>query len=348
MSGSASVASYRSNLHLASKPERAPRNWRSYVLFACGALSVGGFSSIVVRAADDSGVYEIARQYGTARGTPRFQLPQIFQPAARQTPQRVLSYAPVTSIGLSNYAPSSPKRTSAKSVKISPTPSKDGDQDFEESYLTSRTSFCVRTCDGFYFPVGNADSSGGEAHEAACNRACPGAETAVYVANAGTQGIDDAVTRRGQAYRSLATAYAYRTQYSQACSCNGAPGQARNYSVMSDFTLRSGDLVMSREGLKVFRGAEDQFPHRPKAFASADNAALSANERRWVQAMEASSMRGMQGAKVSTNLQARISSQVKTSFEPDQLKLRGVERTITVTEGKTMRYVGPDVEVKLP
>lgn len=340
MSGSAAANSYRNSPAVEPALVKPGIRWRRIAVFGCVAASIAGFSSIVVKAGDDSGVYEVAKSYTTARGTPRFQLPQIFQPSRSALPQGALGYA--SSFNAQSGIRSDRSKTSiAKSVKVSPT-GKLNDEDFEESFLTSRMSYCVRTCDGFYFPIGNPDSGNIDAHEAACARACPGAETGVYVANAGSHGIDDSATRRGQRYTMLTSAYAYRTQYNAACTCNGAPGQARNYSVMTDFTLRAGDLVMSREGLKVFRGNAEQMPYRMAHFGQADQAKLSADERRWVQATEASSLRSMQGANVSKSLRASIDAQVRSTVSPQNIGLRGVERTVAASDGRNLRYVGPD------
>ena len=354
MSGSEIVRAYRGRNTV--QPKAQSPAWRMPALAMGVTASLVGFGSIIVRAADDSGVYEVAKQYSTARGGPRFQLPQIFQPSPRPIVRTSLSYAPVARALMPMAptgkraldAPRNVKRIAerkAKSSSVRTAVAKAMDSaEFTESYLSSRTSYCVRSCDGFFFPIGNADTGSTAAHEASCARACPGAETAVYVAAAGSKGIDDAINRKGQRYQATVTAFNYRTQLSAACSCNGAIGAARNYSVLTDFTLRPGDLVMSREGLKVFRDS-DSFPHRPKNFGQADAARLSAQEKRWAQSSEAASMRGMTGGKLSPSLQQRITRQVEAAKGKSALAehgLRGFNTTIALGDGRQLRYVGPD------
>lgn len=358
MSGSEVVRAYRDR-----KPrivQETSSRWRAPAMAMGVAAALMGFGSIIVQATDGASVYAVAKQYNNARGTPRFQLPQIFQPSPRPVVRTSLSYAPSPQGFLPTAATG--KRSvdgarrarqvahrnlkgSPRSIKVSPSQRSADHEEFAEAFLSSRTSYCVRSCDGFFFPIGNPDSGSIAAHEAACARACPGAETAVYVAAAGSKGIDDAINRKGQRYQATVTAFNYRTQLASACSCNGEPGTPRNYSVMTDFTLRPGDLVMSREGLKVFRDRES-FPHRARNFQRADTARMSAQERRWAQSTEASSMRSMSGARISPTLQARIAQQVqaaKGASRLSELGLRGTEKTIALGNGRQLRYVGPDL-----
>lgn len=351
MSGSEVVRKYRDQL---VSDANAPRKdlWRKRVIAGSIAASALAFGTIIVNAQDSSSVYEIAKRYNAVRSAVRStQLPAIFYPAPRGTVTTSLSYAPVFHSlmpGRADQRADRPRNDRAiagspRRIKVTP---KQERSDFEESYLSNRTSYCVRTCDGFFFPVGNPDGGDLEAHEAACQRACPGAETDLYVAAAGTLGIEDAMTRRGVRYDALRTAFNYRTQYDNTCSCNGA-GTARNYSVMSDFTLRKGDLVMSGEGLKVFTG-DDGARHRLGNFARVDAARLSAKERANLQKMEAASLRSSNSSQLSTSLKTRIAAQVEATRIKDgpgaNRLVSQVARKIQVQDGREMRYVGPDMD----
>lgn len=354
MSGADVVRAFRNRASGATTGPTTSR-WRNRVIAGSIAASVIGFGTLVVRAGDGSGVYEINRQYHRVREVVRSApLPAIFSPQRSHQPvvTTALSYAPV----FDSLMPRSPsgKRTlddrsgtGERSKTGERKKSKSQSQeDFAKAYISQRTSYCVRTCDGFFFPVGNPDSGELNAHEAACQRACPGAETAVYVAAAGSAGIEDAVNRRGQRYDTMQSAFNHRQQFDNACTCSGERGgTARNYSVMTDFTLRKGDMVMSREGLKVFRGG-DHFPHRSGDFRRPDATAMSATERQAIQKMEAATMRGMSGATLSPGLKARIAAQVEatrtTGIAP--AASARVARRITTQDGREMRYVGPDVD----
>jgi hypothetical protein len=112
-------------------------------------------------------------------------------------------------------------------------------------------AFCVRTCDGHYFPV---RAHAGMSVAEACHAFCPASETRIYTGGS----IDYAVARDGRRYRELANAYAYRKHLVAGCTCNGrdAFGLA-HIDAASDPTLRPGDVVATRQGLVVFAGRAD-------------------------------------------------------------------------------------------
>ncbi len=130
-------------------------------------------------------------------------------------------------------------------------------------------AYCVRTCDGFFFPAGPAMSGEGRAaQQTSCNSMCPGAEVALYtVARQGS--IEDAVGPRGQSYTALRTAFRFRQTVDRACTCQGVAtnGLAR-LPITHDFTLRAGDVVVTEQGVRVFRGAA-RFPYRNQDFVEA-------------------------------------------------------------------------------
>ena len=77
----------------------------------------------------------------------------------------------------------------------------------------SERPYCVRLCDGFYFPMSRLASGSPQEEASLCNALCPGAKTAVYTL-AGN-GIEDAVARAGgKHYKSLPGAFAYRKNLS--------------------------------------------------------------------------------------------------------------------------------------
>jgi hypothetical protein len=112
-------------------------------------------------------------------------------------------------------------------------------------YSGGLQAFCVRTCDGRYFPI---SGSNGQSRAASCNSFCPASETeVVYGSN-----IDHAATESGKPYSELPNAFRYRSELVAGCTCNGkdqiglAPVKIEN-----DPTLRKGDLVAGADGLMV-------------------------------------------------------------------------------------------------
>jgi hypothetical protein len=113
-------------------------------------------------------------------------------------------------------------------------------------------AFCVRTCDGRYFPLSASDR---ESRAASCNNFCPAGKTeVVYGSN-----IDDAATEDGQPYSELPNAFRYRDEIVAGCTCNGRDqiGLAP-VKIEDDPTLRKGDIVAGADGLMVAGRNADQ------------------------------------------------------------------------------------------
>lgn len=129
-------------------------------------------------------------------------------------------------------------------------------------------AYCVRTCDGRYFPLPASDN---QSRAASCNNFCPASETkVVYGSN-----IDGAATEAGQPYSELPNAFRYRNEIVAGCTCNGkdqvglAPVKIEN-----DPTLRKGDIVAGADGLMTAgrsadkRGAALNFSPAPQRISA--------------------------------------------------------------------------------
>ena len=129
-------------------------------------------------------------------------------------------------------------------------------------------AFCVRTCDGRYFPVSGPDNA---SRAASCNSFCPASETKVFSGSS----IDNATADNGKSYSDLPNAFRFRNELVSGCTCNGkdqtglAPVKIEN-----DPTLRKGDIVAGQNGLLVAgrsadrRGAEVNFSPASKKVAA--------------------------------------------------------------------------------
>lgn len=110
--------------------------------------------------------------------------------------------------------------------------------------------FCVRVCDGRYFPMQrNAGASAAQL----CNSFCPAAQTRVFSGSA----IEHAVANDGSRYASLRTAYAYRERIVEDCTCNGRDAYGLvPVPASDDPTLRPGDIVATNEGFVAYTGSQ--------------------------------------------------------------------------------------------
>jgi hypothetical protein len=112
---------------------------------------------------------------------------------------------------------------------------------------------CVRTCDGFYFPISYSTVPGKFADdERLCQRLCPATEVALYSYRNPGEDVARAVSTSGRLYSDLSTAFSYRKQYNAACSCR-LPGQSWAEALKagsSDDTVERGDVVVTEERAK--------------------------------------------------------------------------------------------------
>ncbi|QQO19682.1 DUF2865 domain-containing protein [Bradyrhizobium diazoefficiens] len=127
-------------------------------------------------------------------------------------------------------------------------------------------AYCVRGCDGRYFPAQGADA---ESKAQSCKSFCPASETSlVYGSN-----IDDATTENGKPYSDMPNAFRYRSEIVAGCTCNGKdPAGLAQVKIEDDPTLRKGDIVAGADGLMVAsrnaddrRGAAMNFSPLPKS-----------------------------------------------------------------------------------
>jgi hypothetical protein len=113
-------------------------------------------------------------------------------------------------------------------------------------------TLCVRTCDGFYFPISYSALPNKFAEDAqTCQRLCPAAEAVLYSHRSTGEEVNQAVSANGRLYTEMANAFAYRKQFNPSCSCKAA-GQtwADALKQLDDQTVERGDIVVTEERAK--------------------------------------------------------------------------------------------------
>ena len=128
-------------------------------------------------------------------------------------------------------------------------------------------AYCVRLCDGRYFPLPHNAGAPSMNPQKICSAMCPSAQTKVF---SGTQ-IERAVASDGKNYSSVKNAFVYRERIVSDCICNGrdTTGIAA-MDAEDDPTLRPGDIVVTAEGPKVFKG-DRRTPHKISDFVAAED-----------------------------------------------------------------------------
>lgn len=122
-------------------------------------------------------------------------------------------------------------------------------QPMEMPKVSTYRTVCVRTCDGFFFPVSFAATPAKfGSDEAQCQRQCPGAEARLFAYRNPGEDIQNAVAANGQPYMSLPNALLFKKQFVAACSCRPAGmSWAQALGTQEDQTLRKGDIVVTED-----------------------------------------------------------------------------------------------------
>ncbi|MCK0196161.1 DUF2865 domain-containing protein [Ancylobacter sp. 6x-1] len=123
-------------------------------------------------------------------------------------------------------------------------------QPAEMPKVSTYRTVCVRTCDGFFFPISFSTTPANfAADEALCQRQCPGTEARLFAYRNPGEDIMQAVGTNGQPYSALPNAGLYKKQFVSACTCKPAGmswGQALSGADGAD-TLRQGDILVTED-----------------------------------------------------------------------------------------------------
>jgi len=112
---------------------------------------------------------------------------------------------------------------------------------------SSGPAFCVRSCDGRYFPL----TRGGASPAQMCQAFCPASATKVFYGSS----IDGATAATGERYADSDSAYAYRKALRADCTCNGRdPAGLAPIDLALDNSLRPGDVIATSDGLVAYSG----------------------------------------------------------------------------------------------
>lgn len=291
---------------------RGSRLGKAMLAAICGlGLAVSGVT--LVRAADDAGVFDF---FGSQR-LQRIVDPLRLRPRYASEPSIV--YRPAAEISrrearrqarLAEIRRAAPKR-SATRRSADARLARPGFEDPSRPPVARRArvelgalggaaagrrTMCVRTCDGYLFPVGTLHSrSDLKLHETACSAACPGTETRLYTLSAGQQLENPSSARSvidGSPYGRLKTAFLFRSRAVPSCDCQKPGVLASHLPILLDPTLRRGDVVVDKNGdAKAYAGGE-RLPRRPQAFAGYEGSrALSRSAKAQVDRLMGTSVR---------------------------------------------------------
>ena len=125
-------------------------------------------------------------------------------------------------------------------------------------------TLCVRSCDGYYFPISFATSPARFAEdEETCQRLCPATEAMLYTHRNPGEDVTQAASSSGRVYKDLPNAFRYRREFVASCSCK-QPGQtwAEALGQTKDSTVERGDIVVTEERAKALSQPRPENPNR--------------------------------------------------------------------------------------
>lgn len=132
-------------------------------------------------------------------------------------------------------------------------------------YNTVR-SLCVRTCDGYYFPVSFSTTKDRlQSDFEQCEKMCPGTETALFYHKMPSQDAEESISyRTGKPYASLENAFSYRKAVNPECSCKFSDDKTTaSFEEIAGATKKEvakAETVINRIGLPVYRQDPAQDP----------------------------------------------------------------------------------------
>ena len=140
-----------------------------------------------------------------------------------------------------------------------------GSRPVETPRVETGVAFCVRLCDGRFFPI---QRHSGITPAQACSSFCPASQTKIYNGS----NIDNAFGPDGKRYADLGTAFVYREKIVPGCTCNGKDAVGLvNTPVDEDQTLQPGDIVATNGGLMAYNGSNSGNVGNPAAKKQAGN-----------------------------------------------------------------------------
>lgn len=148
--------------------------------------------------------------------------------------------------------------------------------------MGGRRLVCVRTCDGYAFPLSNAPG-GREGADGMCQALCPGAETMAFGMPGGDNALERAASvHTGQPYVSLANAFKFKKSFDSTCTCkkDGESWSQILRRAESMLDPRPGDIIVTAQKAEELSRAKPPAPtaRRNERRPAADNATEQAAE----------------------------------------------------------------------
>lgn len=136
-------------------------------------------------------------------------------------------------------------------------------------HVSTFRTVCVRTCDGFFFPISYQTTKNAfNRDEAICQATCPGSEAKLFAyPNPGGK-MEGAFDVNGEPYAKLQNAFRYRKEFVSGCSCKPeGMNWAEALQGVEDKTVKQGDIVVDEKAANDLNRAKT--PEEAQAAAQA-------------------------------------------------------------------------------
>jgi hypothetical protein len=156
-----------------------------------------------------------------------------------------------------------------------------GEPDAASTQTSTYRTLCVRSCDGYYFPISYSTTPSHFQQDAqVCQQTCPDSQVSLYTHRNPGESVNQAVSLDGRPYTALATAFKYRKSHDPACTCKRLD---QNWVDLmrgqDDKTLARGDVVVTEEQAQKMAQPHDSKSQSGKPDdTSPDKAAGGAND----------------------------------------------------------------------
>jgi hypothetical protein len=139
------------------------------------------------------------------------------------------------------------------------------DTDERPRRVGSGRTMCVRSCDGFFFPLSAEPARGGE--NELCQALCPGAETTAFKLPYGSDAdMSHAVSLRGKPYARLANAFKFQKSFDRGCACK------KDGESWAQLLQKAESMIERQPGDLVVTAAKAEELSRPKLSRAAGRA----------------------------------------------------------------------------
>ncbi len=150
--------------------------------------------------------------------------------------------------------------------------SSDGELDESRSSSGKYRTLCVRTCDGYYFPIANAVSRSRFMRDAAQCRASCGDDARLFYHPAGSDNVSTMLDLAGRSYLRMPTAFKYRKSLTDGCSCRPMPWSAAEMQRHQQYAQEAARVAAEAEATRIAAEAAEaartqQVAAKPKPVA---------------------------------------------------------------------------------